>query len=258
MSHRPTFGANQPPQKPDVSTAPTAGKLDCVQPFRFVFSNPQWVVNVLLLSLCGMIPVIGPMVGLGFQAHVMESLYSRRTKSYPDFDMNQFMNYLTRGVWPFVASLTILLILVPVLIGYFVATFFVFAVTQPVGPGNGMELLVQFSLMAVWMVAVAAGSVIVLPLVVAAKLTGDLKYSFNGTYLRQFLGMMWKDMLMMFLAMMLGGTIVTFAGLLLCCVGVFLSGGILSIAYAHFSFQLYELFLERGGMRLPVKPVAFR
>ena len=43
------------------------------------------------------------------------------------------------------------------------------------------------------------------------------------------------------------------AGLLLCCVGVYPAQAWILLAHYHVWFQLYDLFLQRGGEPIPTK-----
>src|SRR5438045_654509 len=83
---------------------------------KFVVSRPGWLVNLLLCALCALIPAIGGIVLLGYLFDVFDAV--RRdptTKTYPDFTFNRFMDYLMRGIWPFLAQLIIgLLVSIPI------------------------------------------------------------------------------------------------------------------------------------------------
>jgi hypothetical protein len=43
------------------------------------------------------------------------------------------------------------------------------------------------------------------------------------------------------------------AGLMVCFIGVFAAAGLIAFAQYHLMYQLYELYLERGGTPIPLK-----
>ena len=45
------------------------------------------------------------------------------------------------------------------------------------------------------------------------------------------------------------------AGMLICCIGTIFTAGFVAIAGAHLDWQLYELYLARGGEPIPLKPL---
>src|SRR5262245_57238028 len=78
------------------------------KPFTYFIRKPGGFTNVLYGCLLVLIPVIGPIILLGYRAEVAESLEKDpNLEDYPDFDFNRFLDYLMRGVWPFVAELVV-------------------------------------------------------------------------------------------------------------------------------------------------------
>jgi hypothetical protein len=252
-----------PPPKSLGIDRPTAliAKLDWMEPFRFVWSSSKWFVNILLLSLCGMIPVVGVMVILGYQYQVIEALHLRRERKYPDFDFGRFSSYLVRGIWPFLSSLLAAVISIPMVIGFVI----VFAgLTVAFGDGGGhrgggdwapIQLFITLASYPMFLIVFVGAHLLVTPLVIAAKLTGDTNYAFDFGFAFDFLSKTWVDMLLVAIATAFGGMLVACGGLLLFCVGAYLVTGVMALVNAHFEFQLYEIYLTRGGRRLPLKPL---
>src|SRR5260370_36545070 len=100
--------------------------------YRFVFESANWLMNLLAAAVCMVVPVVGPMVLLGYTFEIIETLHRKKGAPYPDFDFNQLMKYLTRGVWPFLAGLVIFLpIAVIIMIVYiFLVVVMAFGVAQ--------------------------------------------------------------------------------------------------------------------------------
>src|SRR5262245_53573473 len=89
--------------------------LQYLRMYNYVFENPNWVMNVLLTAVCTLIPVIGPIVMMGYQYEIMISLLMSGGARYCDFDFNRFADYLLRGLWPFLVGLVASLVLVPLM-----------------------------------------------------------------------------------------------------------------------------------------------
>src|SRR5438093_320718 len=85
--------------------------------FSYFLSKRGGFTNLLLLTLCQLIPVIGPIVALGYRAEVPLAL-SRDSdrRRHPNFDFNRFVKYLTRGLWPFLVGLIVAFLGLPVAI----------------------------------------------------------------------------------------------------------------------------------------------
>src|SRR5689334_2624813 len=69
--------------------------------FQMVHRNPDWFVNTLLMFVCAIIPVIGSIVLNGYIYETVEILHRTNGNYYPKFDFNRFVEYLLRGVGPF-------------------------------------------------------------------------------------------------------------------------------------------------------------
>jgi hypothetical protein len=55
------------------------------------------------------------------------------------------------------------------------------------------------------------------------------------------------------LFVVISGMIVGTIGLLVCCVGFYPATTLVMLAQAHIWFQLYQLYLARGGTPIPLK-----
>ena len=102
-----------------LETIPSANRttrrnMEYMRSYTHVFERDDWFVNLLLGSLCFFIPVIGHLVFMGYQYQVLEGFIRRPSEKIPKFDFNQFTEMLTRGVYPFVVSLVLQFLMVPV------------------------------------------------------------------------------------------------------------------------------------------------
>jgi len=216
------------------------------KPFTYFIRKPGGFMNVLCGCVCVLIPVIGPIILLGYRAEVAEALEKDPDlEDYPDFDFNRFMEYLTRGVWPFLAELVVTLVawlLMGVAVG---VGFAVGAATNE------------------WMYGVLAGAVLLVPVTIVTmllmwpmelytQLSGGFNFGAAVRFTFQFLGRMWGQMLIAALVFGFLSTLLSFAGLLACIIGVYPAAVIQSLAQQHYVAQLYRHYLDEGGEPIPV------
>jgi hypothetical protein len=72
-------------------------------------------------------------------------------------------------------------------------------------------------------------------------------------FVRDFLSRVWKELLLSLLFLIVTAPLLMLAGLLAFCVGVYAAAVVLMFAQLHFHYQLYELYLQRGGTPIPLK-----
>ena len=61
------------------------------------FKSPKWLMNLLLGGVCCLIPIVGPLVLMGWLITGFWAREDQRPETFPDFDFNQFGKYLERG-----------------------------------------------------------------------------------------------------------------------------------------------------------------
>ncbi len=85
--------------------------------YKFVWTSRNGWMNLLLASVCILIPVVGALVLIGYVRDVMLARLDTLdddSLGYPDFDFNLFVEYLKRGLWPFLVSLVASLVVMAV------------------------------------------------------------------------------------------------------------------------------------------------
>lgn len=233
--------------------------MQYLEAYRFYFKSPKWWLNLLLGAVCLLVPVAGPMVLMGWAFCVLERS-PRRWEPGSDFDVNKLGTYLLRGVWPFLVQLIIGL---PIGIVFGLIWFAVFMGTMiaagPQGSQSGPPRFL-FLILPSYVVSIALLSVLVqmitLPMVLRAGLMQDFAPAFNLSWAIDFIKRMWAEMLLSMLFFLVTAPIIGLAGLLLCCVGVYLAQALVMLAHYHIWFQVYDLFLQRGGEPIPLKVAA--
>jgi hypothetical protein len=222
--------------------------MNYLQAYRFLFNNPKWWQTLLAGAVCVIVPIMGPIVLLGYGFCLIENWHRCRSDRYPDFDLNQLVKYMLRGVWPFLVQLVIWLpAALFIAVAYFVG---IFAILQPQRnrpptPGKTFAFLGVFY-PSIFLVSLAM-AVIVVPFVLRSGLMQNFAAGFSLSFVRDFLARTWKEVILAELFIVVSGIVVTFAGLLVFCLGVYPAAALVTLARYYLYYQLYELYLERGG-----------
>ena len=110
-----------------------------IDSYRFAFQSDNWQKNLLLTTVCVLIPVIGMMVLLGYLFEVIEFKHRQGDeKPYADFDFDRFVDYLKRGLWPFLCGLVIAAVLAPVFMVMYFVPMLIFWAGPPVHGMRGL------------------------------------------------------------------------------------------------------------------------
>src|SRR4051812_34948383 len=78
------------------------------------FKSPHWLMNLLLGGVCVLIPIVGPIVLLGWLITGFWARQNQAFETFPPFDFSHFGKYLERGLWPFLVTLVASFAFVPV------------------------------------------------------------------------------------------------------------------------------------------------
>jgi hypothetical protein len=254
-----SYDPNNPyasPTAPLTPPGPNPGALQYMEAFQYIFRNPNWVVNVLLCTLCFLIPVVGPIVALGYMFEIVESLHRNAGQSYPDFDFNRFVNYLQRGVWPFLVALIASAVIGPIILVLMIFPSMCFTLVGDSGDGAKIlaVLMLVLSMIFFFLLIMAFNSAL-FPLQLRAGLMQDFGGAFNFAFIKDFMRRMWLDVLLQALFMAAASLVLTLVGAILFCVGMYPAMALSFLAQAHFYYQLYGIYLSRGGEPIPFKPL---
>jgi len=72
-------------------------------------------------------------------------------------------------------------------------------------------------------------------------------------FVRSFLSLVWKEWALSIVFFLFTAPFVMLAGLLLFCIGIYPAAVVMTFAQFHMQYQLYELYLQRGGTPIPLK-----
>jgi hypothetical protein len=225
------------------------------------FKSPKWVMNLLFAGLCVLstmiIPVLGFIVLAGW---LITGLYARqddRFETFPDFDFNQFSTYLQRGLWPtlvlFVAGFVIGIVM------WIIIMIPLFLFSMILGGGDSgasgiLGALLGLISLALYLAMFVVINMVAVPLGLRATLMQDFAPAFDFGFVKRFVTVMWKEILISTLFLAVAGMVLTFAGMIALCVGMFASMALVYFASMHLSKQMYQLYLSRGGDPIPVSP----
>jgi len=229
-------------------------KIEHMRMIHYVFENPNWLMNILLAGLCVLIPIIGGLIVLGYQFEAVVVLLSTRGTRYPDFTFSRFAEYLVRGLWPFLVQLIASFVLMPLMC---VAIGFPMLVVSAVASASGENAEGFVALLGMFVVGLFVAlvsvlfSMLLMPLMLRAGVTQDFGQGFQIAWAVDFVKRTYKEMFLALLFLMVAGAVLSMLGLLACIVGVYFVLPIIFLAQAHLYFQLYLLFLSRGGTPIP-------
>jgi hypothetical protein len=214
--------------------------------FRYAIDRNGGWTNILLVTVCFLIPIVGPIVMMGYRAEVAEALIrDPDLRRHPLFKFDRFAEYLSRGVWAFLIAL---IVSIPLMVLIFAAMMIGMMLDMQQAGGRGGPPVMTFVLYGIaYAVGLPLTMAFSIPMTFHAELTA--RFDLPGAY--RFAISFWKliggKALVAGIVFMILSTLLTFVGLLLCCVGVYPATAIASMAAQHLMVQLYLEYLNRGG-----------
>ncbi|HUE74264.1 MAG TPA: DUF4013 domain-containing protein [Pirellulaceae bacterium] len=235
-------------------------RIEYFRSYQQTVQGPNWVVNLLWGMLAffssGVIPIVGPMVWTGYLYECVEVLTTTRGRVFPDFDVNRFGDYITRGVWPFLVQLVIWIAIWATWFVVYVGMFVVLGLAGAAGDEYApIVMAVGFPLLALALATVSVvPTALLAPLMLRAGLTQDLSSAVKLAWWGDFLKRVGLETALTTLFILLTGAILTSLGCVFVFIGSYVAWAWVTMASAHLSWQLYELYLARGGESVPLKP----
>jgi len=223
-------------------------QISITNAFKDFFTTPKKWPTFWCIVLCNIIPVAGPMVAMGYFFQRFTRV--RNQMPAPDFDFNQFGDYLKLGLWPFLASMVASLIILP----FIVIAMILFMVAAAMAENSEIVALVcglfafLFYLAGFFVIGLVSA-----PVLLSAGIQQDFKSGFNKAYIIGFIknvGMKMIGTFILFGLMMIIPMLILYFTI----VGLIVAGALVSFAMYHLYFQFYDLNIERGGQQLPVAP----
>ena len=241
------------PQNDSPADSPVQN-IEYIRGFRFLFEDKNGWNNLLFGSILVLIPIIGPIVMMGWQMKIFQRLVERNPQPIPKFDFGDFVFYLTKGIIPFVVSLVIM-------IPFFFIIFafaFIGGVSIPVlaAPGLAPELVavsVVVGIFAIFCLGLLPMIVFSVAGLTRAYLTEDIGEGLAVGKLWAYGKATWKRVLLAYVVYFPLSIVLMFAGMLALYVGIYPAMVIMNIAWVFITWQIYELYRQAGGPEIPLK-----
>lgn len=226
------------------------------------FRSPKWLPNMLLGAVCMLIPIIGPLVLVGW---MVGPLFGSRDPvnydRFPDFDFSNFGKMLERGVWPFLVNLVAGIIMVPLIWLVIAVPVGLFAVgasaMDPKQHSEAAGALAIGTILIFGVLIIAAGVAMTLllkPLMLRATITQDFGQAFNFRFIKDFIARTWMEQIVSVIFLVVAGFTLMIIGMAAVCLGMYLVIPLMTFAQWHLERQLYDLYLARGGEVVPLSP----
>ena len=223
------------------------------------FKSPNWLMNLLLGGICLLLPIVGPMVVLGW---LITGFWARQEEgfvTFPDFDFSHFGKYLERGLWPFLVFLVVLMIFSIVMVPS--AWILMIPAMLVGGLSSGAEanascfgFFAMVLMMVFFTVMICAMMLVLVPLTIRASLTQNFVKSFDVGFVKRFLALTWMQIVLSSLFVMITGTLFVCLGMIVFCVGIYFAAVLVYFSWIHLQKQLYMLYLSGGGEPVPLSP----
>lgn len=229
--------------------------FDYITPFRYLFDNPNAGMNLLFACILMLIPFVGPIVLMGWYGRVLRALAKNEIPSVPRLDFNFFVEYLKEGLPAFVISFIIIL---PFTLFIFFLVFGCIAMIPLFArdPDQIQPFLI-FSL-----VAVAGMGLLILMLLLSifsnaaltrAYLTCDWSRSFEFGKILSYARATWRSVVITWVVYLPAFLLLMIVGVMALYLGIYPASVIMSVAWLHLSWQIYQRYLSAGGEPIPIK-----
>lgn len=220
------------------------------------FKSPKWVMNLLLGGVCCLIPIVGPMVVVGW---LITGFWARQEENYvtfPEFDFGKFGKNLERGLWPLLVGIVAGIVVVPIILIFEFIVFFILGSAMGRHASGFTSILAGLVVLAFVGVIGAVVSVVMTPIYLRAARMQDFAPAFNFGYIKRFASAMWKEILLAFLFSFAVGVALMIPGMIPClgALIIFFCIPAMMFMHLHLGNQIYKLSLTRGLEAIPLSP----
>lgn len=224
-------------------------KIDFGAACKDLFTTEKKWMTLLLLAVCTLIPIVGPMVSMGY-------LYRRYVgvrNGIPaaDFDFSFFSEHLQAGLWPMISGLVAALVAVPVIL----LAMLPMAIGPMIAPDNEAIIAICMIIgVLLYVGAILVMMVAVMPIQLRSGLMMDFKAGFSKSFIIDFIKKVGLSLLLWYMLLMIVVMPLALVGYFALFVGVYAVSAWAQVASMHLLFQHYDLYLEKGGQPIAVNP----
>jgi hypothetical protein len=216
--------------------------------FNSPFKSPNWMMNMLWVFVGAIFSsvFVGTLVIFGYIAEVAEARCGGKSEDWPDFTIDRLSDYIMRGLWPF---LWYIIWSVPMALLVGGPTMITMGLSNVlwenqqevsatiVGVIGGSIAIAAFIFCMIFMAASLMSSALGNDFMKGADMPWILSYVTKMGATTFFVGFVFA----------LVSTLLSFVGLLACCVGVLAVAPFTYLMYADTLAQLHDIFVTRGG-----------
>ncbi|MEY4484292.1 MAG: hypothetical protein RL693_1744 [Verrucomicrobiota bacterium] len=229
--------------------------MNYIESITDFFKSPKWMMNLLFGGICILIPVIGPIVLMGWLITGFWSRQDESMETFPDFDFGNFSKYLERGLWPFLvllASSFAMMILFFILVA--IPSVIIGVVFGNQDSGGFIASILGLLIFCFELVLMAGMHLVLTPLLIRATILQDFMPSFNLAFIKKFISLTWLEIILSGLFISVAGAVLGGIGFIALCVGIYFAMALVYFGWAHLGKQLYKLYLSRGGEEIALSP----
>jgi len=256
-----------PPQYPAKEIVGGTGQtaMEYMRAYHFIFENPNWTTTVAYIGLCTLAAIIPgvsillQLLFLGYQFETVETLLRTRGTQYPDFSFGRIGDYLGRGIWPFLISLIVGFVLAPIMyVAVIILVVIVALLASAAGDQAGPVVAIIGGIIgfAIFLALMLAIMMLTMPMLLRSGLAQDFGAAFQFSWISDFVRKMYREMVLAGLFMIGTALPLALLGLLACGIGICVVMPIILLAQTHLMYQLYGIYLTRGGQPVPMKIAA--
>jgi len=227
--------------------------FDLRTPLDLFFNKKNWPTNWVLMTICFLIPIVGPIIMLGYMARCVAAWIRR--ESAADFDFNLFAPYLTQGLWPFLVTTVASMVLIPVFLIIPIGVGIILPVACKGGgePAAIVVILIVAMVLVVTAVLTLLWTVVCVPMMLKSALEQNFAAGFSGVFIKDFIGRVgFFHILLVQFVLMLLMQVGMIAGMAALFFGTYFVMSMYVWVNWHVMYQLYVRYLDRGGTPINV------
>ncbi len=217
--------------------------MDYLRAVKFIFERDKWWQLALAGTICMLVPIVGMIVFFGYLAEMIERFHETREDSYQDFDADRLGEYLKRGLWPFLGMFILGMVLAPAL----VALMFLPMIAAAIFGVPEAAILFFLLSFVLYFLLIVGASLAGVPVLLGGALGQSLGAALSWTFVRDFMTRVWLEIVISVLFLLAVSVAASLAGMVLCGVGIYPAMALVTVCQWHLYWQLYEVYLERGG-----------
>lgn len=229
--------------------------MNYIESITDFFKSPKWMMNLLFGGICILIPIIGPIVLMGWLITGFWARKEENPETFPDFDFGNFSKYLERGLWPFLVTLAASFALsILFFIIVFIPSILIGVIAGDNGSNGFLGLILGMFILCIEVVLMISIYLVLTPLMIRATILQDFMPSFDLAFIKKFISLTWLEIILSGLFISVASVVLMGIGFIAFCVGIYFAMALIYFGWAHIGKQLYKLYLSRGGEEISPSP----